>query len=303
LEIVHTRPKYNTTTVYPAALARQYLLYIERVENLAQTTINNRKYTLLPFLRELNKDDITSISIIDIDEIIMSHSLRLKASSVNATKQTLRSFFKYCSDYHEIQLQFDWRLIRRNREKPPKIKTFTEEEITQVVSDAPELQDRLMIAVLYETAMRIGEVLSLSADDIRGACICVRGKGEEDRPVYVTHDTAIKLRRFMVSHGVVSGKVFRPLQKHKGHPNDAYISAYTVRKRIQREFAKHNIKMHPHELRHSWAVNALSKGMDLRSIQKVLGHKDISTTQRYLGITDPFIENAYRTHFTKSVLT
>lgn len=294
------RPTYIETTS-PHSLVRQYLVYIEKVSRLAPTTILNRRYILTPFFESLAKDDVRDITIYEIDDLLIAEADRLMASSINATRQYLRSFFWYCADYRKIPLQFDWQQIKREAEESAPAKIFTEDEIADVIARTRNPQDQLMIGVKFETGVRISELTKLSVNDIHGCQIQVRGKGEKDRPVFLTQPTARMLREYLLDRKILYGRVFRPLQPQRGYPADAYSSDKQVRKRIERAFAKCGHEMNPHDLRHSAAVNWLRKGIDIRTIQKMLGHKDLSTTQGYLQIDDPYIEREFRAHMSVSV--
>lgn len=296
------RVDYKAYSTSHSTLVLQYLDYIEKVERLSVATVLNRKYILLPIFSKLAKTDITDLTIQDIDEYFISRAVDLKPSSVNAQRQALRCFFEYCERYRNLPLRLDYTMIKRTRDVPPRVRTFSEQEIAHVISQAPELQDRLVIAVLYETGMRIGELLNLSVEDIRGTQIQLRGKGEKDRLVYVTQQLASALQAYIADRRYRAGKVFRPLQAHSNHPSDLYVSGYAVRDRIKRCFRQCGFIMHPHQLRHSFAVNMLEKGMDVRTLQKLLGHANLDTTMRYLNITDHFTESTYHRHQTTSVI-
>ena len=87
------------------------------------------------------------------------------------------------------------------------------------------------------------------------------------------------------------------------HGGDHYTNIDTVRARIKRVFLRvMGIDMHPHQLRHAFAINLLENGANIRSIQKLLGHAKIETTMRYLGISDKYLKQDYTTHFGGSVL-
>lgn len=284
----------SSATVY------RYLRYLKS-DNKAPTTIDNRRDVLIPFFRRVDKapEDVTWE---DIERFLFERGMEVEPSTLQLEKQALRGFFAYCYEQLEMNLQFRWDTIKRKKVKPPKIVTFEPEKISEVISRCREEQDRLIICLMFESGIRIGEVVNLQISDIEGTQIRVRGKGENDRVVFITHDLARAIRSYVLDRGCFTGHVFRPLQKHKNHPNDRYVSAYGVRDRIQAAFKRCGITMHPHQLRHSFAKNWLMQGGDLRTLQILLGHADLTTTQRYLGLTDKETENIYHRVQTKSVL-
>lgn len=284
-------------------LLDKYLHYIQYVEDLSPTTVDNRRYILRPFFLKIGKIDVTSISLQEIDDYCINRRQKIKASSVGLERQTFRSFFGYCQANLLLEIQFDFRQLKRKKEKPPRINPINPEDIAAVVNGCKESQDKLIIAVMYETGMRIGEILDFSVEAISGTQIRVRGKGSKDRTVFMPIQLAWTLQKYIAKKGIVSGKIFRPLQAHKNTPSDRYVSAYSVRDRIEREFKRCGIKMHPHQLRHSFAVNWVQSGGDIRTLQLLLGHDSLETTQRYLGFGDDYIAKAYQNTVPNSIIS
>lgn len=282
-------------------LFKQYLNYLLGAGKVAERTREARRCMLNNFLLALGDPDISDITLQDIDEYLFEISQKVKGSTVNQYKQALRLFFEFCQARRKIPLQFDYTMIKRTREKSPRVVTFTREEVARVVCNCKHEMDALMITTLYETGVRIGELANLRVEDIRGTEIQIRGKGEKDRVVMMTEELAAALRRHVTSRGIFRGHVFQPLQHHVNHDNDHYGTT-RLRERIQREFKRCGIEMHPHQLRHSFALNWLKAGGDLRSLQKLLGHDSLETTQRYLDITDNHLRNAYQQRMPNSVL-
>lgn len=284
-----------------SALIFRYLQHL-KTDSKSQKTIDNRRNILIPFFRKVNKEP-QEVTLQDIERYLFERAIEVKPSTLQIEKQALRGFFRYCYEYCEMDIKFRWEIIQRKKVKPPKIATFTPDEVTAVISKCKELQDKLIISLMFETGMRIGEVLSLKILDIQGTSIQVRGKGENDRMVFMTRELCKAIYDYIAHRGDYSGFVFRPLQQHKNHDNDRYVSAYGVRGRIQKAFKQCGYKMHPHQLRHSFAKNWLMQGGDLRTLQILLGHADLTTTQRYLGLTDKETEAIYHRVQVKSVLS
>lgn len=270
---------------------RRYLDHLQS-ENYAATTVNNRRDILVPFFRRVNKQP-EEITLEDVDKYLFGRSEVCKQSSLQLEKQVLRSFFQYCYEHREMDLQFRWEVIKRKKVKPPKVQTFTREEITWVISQCQEQQDKIIISLMFEAGLRIGEVIALKVEDIERRAVRVRGKGDTDRLVYIPYELAAIIRNYVALRGHYGGYLFRPLQKHNNHPNTRYVSAYGVRDRIERAFAKCGYKMNPHQLRHSFAKDWLMKGGDVRTLQILLGHSNIETTMRYLQLSDIETELIY----------
>lgn len=283
-------------------LVQQYLDYVEKVERLSRSSVLNRKYILGPFARDLDIADVRDITPFDIDGYLMTHCAKDKPSSLMTRRRIIRLFFQYCQEYREIKLRFDYAAIRLRKVQSARVKPLSHDLVSLVISDCKEEQDALIIALMFETGMRIGEIIRLQVEDMAGPQISIRGKGEKDRIVCMTAYLARSLRNYLSDKGRFSGHVFRPLQKQVNHPDAHYVSAYAVRDRIEREFMNHGISMHPHQLRHSFAVYFIHNGGDIRTLQLLLGHENLETTERYLNFSNPQITDTYSRVVTKSVL-
>lgn len=295
----------NVQTEHTTSAVRlifKYLQYIEKVEGKAPKTVDNRRYILIPFFRWLQQDDILKLTIPQVDEYLILRSEKCKPSAINTERKVLKSFFAYCQEYTELPMQFNYQVIKTYKDKPPRIRTFSHSEIARVVQAASNIQDKLIISLMFETGIRIGELIALNIEDIYGNQIRIRGKGSVDRMVVMSGHLSAAIRDYMVRRRITAGKVFRPLMSSPYHPDDRYVSTYGVRDRIKAVFKKCGYIMHPHQLRHSFAVNWLMAGGDLRTLQILLGHAGIETTQRYLQLTDKQTEEIYNRVLPKSVL-
>ncbi len=265
-------------------LVSEYLNYTEHIERVATKTLLNRRHILVPFFRELHIQNVEQVTLYDIDRYFMAHT-NFADSTITTTRRNIRLFFQWCHEYKEINLAFKYEAIKCRKYKPKKTRVFSREEVARVVAATPHMQDKLIITLMFETGMRIGEVIGLQVHHINGLSISIRGKGGTQRVVIMPPDLA----RTLQEHMPPEGYVFRPLQ----HGSDRYISCYGVRGRIQRAFTKCGFTMHPHQLRHSFEVDWLQRGGDIRTLQLLLGHESIETTQWYLHLTDSHLLSNY----------
>lgn len=278
-------------TVDTLQLTDQYLSHIAL--SAAATTVSNRRYMLTPLFRGMVIKDVTQITYYDLDIAMAQWCRGKKPSSVDTLKGCLRSFFQYCQEAREINMLFPWDAIKRKKQRPARVQTFTAQEVQAVIAKTQRRQDRLMIALLFQTGMRIGELIALRLEHIHGEQIQLHGKGQVNRVVYMSPELAQDIRLYCAQRMFTVGHVFRPLQAHKSHPSTRYISAYAVRDRIEAAFKRCGYDMHPHQLRHSFAVHWLRSGGDLRTLQIILGHDNIETTQAYLHLTDDMTHEIY----------
>ena len=277
--------------------------HIEFIDGLAKTTIENRKYILVPFFERLKKTDVQEITLEDIDNYCLERSGEVKTSTIDIEKQALRGFFCYCQVRKMIELQFDYRLIKRTKQRPPRLEPITCAQISEVVHQTENLQLKLIITLMANTGLRIGEVITLEVEHIHGNQMNIQGKGAKNRLVPMPEDLSKELKSFCDMENITTGCVFRPQQVHCNHPSDKYTSAYAVRDRIKAAFKKQGIDMHPHDLRHAFAFMWLENGGDLRTLQLILGHDNLEVTQRYLGISDKYLCKVARSIIPKSVFS
>lgn len=295
----------QTTTI--SILIRDYLYYIEKIESLSPTTVTNRKYILGTFARWLDQQGIHlahRVLIEDIDSYLIHRieTNHIKASSMNTEKQAIRLFFTYLQVYKRLALAFEPSLIRRSREIPPRIRILSLAEVSAVIAHCDNEQDKLMIAILFETGMRIAELASLCVKDIHENELNIRGKGSRDRVVFVTSELSQAIHQHLIRNHIAVGHIFKHQQRYRNLPTD-YLSVFRIRERIQRQFKRCGYTMHPHELRHSFAIHWLRQGGDIRTLQILMGHTSIDTTQRYLQVTDRQTGVSYHRLITTSVIT
>jgi integrase/recombinase XerD len=152
----------------PVKLFKQNLEYLEKSLNYSKKTINNRKYMLGHYIRSLDETDVRDITIYSIDDYFAQRSPNLKPNSLNTQRRLVRSYYLYVSKYRNIPLQFDPTMIRESQVGMSKIRCFTREEVKTIIRHAKNHQDKLIIATLFETGMRLSEVVHLTVEDVRG---------------------------------------------------------------------------------------------------------------------------------------
>jgi len=156
----------------------------------------------------------------------------------------------------------------------PKIlpKFITEEEVLTILSKAKKHRYRnyVLILILWRTGMRVSEALKLQKKDIAEDSIMVRqGKGKKDRMIPIQKDVSNLLGLYM----------------DRMKPKDKLFTITTRQVRyILKKYEPDGLDVHPHTLRHSFAVHCLKNGLNLRSLQKILGHTNLNTTQIYLDV-------------------
>ncbi len=176
-----------------------------------------------------------------------------------------------------------------------KLPKYLKEKEVRKLLKAPErekIRDRLILRILYRCGLRVSELTSLKIEDIDfdENMITVRGgKGDKDRVVPIDHETLdlIQLYKKDAEKGIL-------ILSQRGQG----LSTRQI-ERIVKKYAKKagiDKNVYPHMLRHSFAVHSLKAGMNLRSVQKMLGHSSLTTTQIYLDLTGEDIKKDYEEH-------
>lgn len=216
----------------------------------------------------------------------------------------LRSFLSYCSKRNIKTLTPEKIELPKVRKKQV---TFLSDDEMQRLIDAVDtnstigLRDRAIIELLYSSGLRVSELVNLNRDHInlkRGEFM-VRGKGQKDRPVFVSPEATEWLVHYLQTRKDSAVPLFiRYSGAETGDSKGEYLrlSARSVQRIVSRYAKLAGITKHvsPHTMRHSFATDLLMNGADLRSVQSLLGHSNIATTQIYTHVTDPQLKEVHR---------
>ncbi|MBI2608103.1 MAG: site-specific tyrosine recombinase XerD [Deltaproteobacteria bacterium] len=229
------------------------------------------------------------------------YDLGLSSKSVARHLSSLRSFFKFLSQEEKIKENptCDIEMPKLQKTLPS---VLSEEEMKRLL-EAPDgktvlgIRDQAMLELLYATGMRVSELVSLSlhAFDMKIGYLKVQGKGSKERLIPFGDIAKEKLEKYLEES--------RPKLDKKNNQKDVFLSRkgekmsrqsfwlllkkYTLKAGITKE-------MSPHTLRHTFATHLLERGADLRVIQALLGHSDISSTQIYTHISRKTLEETYK---------
>ena len=283
-------------------LIEDFIAYLISYRNLSKFTVRNYKNDLKSFKDFINLDN--NILLKNIDKSLIRkyvHYLNTKGyqrSSINRKLSVLRSLFNYVStnsDFDEITIA----MISKSKiqKKLPNIISIeqTERLISSVdVTNLSGVRDRALIETLYSTGMRVSEISSLNIDDIIDKNkIKLMGKGAKPRVVFMSGNARIWIDQYIKLCS----------QKFKNHQNNAlFLNRFGTRlsvRSIQILVKKYGYKsgigvsLHPHLLRHTFATHMLSNGADLRTVQALLGHSKVSTTQIYTQVANSDMKKSY----------
>jgi tyrosine recombinase XerC len=285
--------------------ARNYLQYLRAERNYSPHTITAYKNDISGFYEFLNKnyqaiepEKCTKLILRDYFSFLQNSNLR--RSSVIRKIEAVRSFFKYLALENLIEINPFTTLLTPKREL--RIPLFLSEEDVRKLFDIPEItpRDRAMLEILYSCGLRISELVGLNSGDIDfiSGVVRVWGKGNRERVVPVGDMSLNALKNYQKTVRNTFPAATRALEASRGlflNKNGARISQRGARKAIGRWFkiAGFAKKISPHTLRHSFATHLLDRGADLRSVQEMLGHKSLATTQIYTHVTAESLKRVY----------
>ena len=290
---------------------KRYLDYLEIEKGKSIKTRKNYQYYLSVFKNFLEGLKKTEVSIEDIDlESIRLFRLFLNRKKIDGQKRTLskktqsyylialRNFLKYLIRYNYKVLSPE--KIELPKIEPREIKVISWEELERLLS-APkgnslkELRDRAILEMLFSTGLRVSELTNLKRKDInlKADEFTVRGKGSKIRIVFLSSVAKQALAKYLKKRQDSEEHLFVSL------PKKNRVTPLTSRsiQRIVSYWARRAgiVKpVTPHTLRHMFATDLLQNGADLRAIQELLGHSQITTTQVYTHLSNQALKEVYQ---------
>lgn len=291
-------------------LLNQYLSYAKNVLEYADTTLDQRRTYLKQFHDYMNSEemDLHALTNEDLDLYFAFLSKRghmrfpdrkISTRTVNTSKRSIKGFLNWCI-YKNIPIEVKLQGIREKKASDDYPNILRHDDILYVIKHIKNRQDKLIVSVMYETGIRIQELVDMKIEHLRGTTLDVVGKGKKHRITYLSPALASEIYAWVEDNGWSEGHVFRPLMH--GREGMGYTGTDTIRQRIEKLFKQIlNVNMSPHKLRHAFALKLLKDGVSLRAIQKLLGHSKIETTMTYLNIDNSYLESEYSRSFSQTV--
>jgi len=273
----------------------KFLTYLEIEKNYSPHTLLNYKIDLEEFASVLENPDPLKIGYIHLRKYLAQMRQRpLKPRTLARKLSSIRSFFKFLHREGLIKNNPAVLLLTpRLDKKLPKF--LSEKEMVGLIEspplDAPSgKRDRAILELLYSSGLRVSELVGLNVDsfDPISNLVKVMGKGRKERLVPVGDKAIEALRAYLNSRTSRQRALF--LNKNGGRLSDRSVR-YIINKHILKTSIRMNVS--PHVLRHSFATHLLNRGADLRSVQELLGHVNLSTTQIYTHISTERLKNVY----------
>jgi integrase/recombinase XerD len=183
-------------------------------------------------------------------------------------------------------------MIRNVKASRAPIKVASENYAMRVIEALPNYQDKIMVLTMFETGMRIGELVNLQVENIYGDSISIQGKGGKIRSIPMSNHMKLLLFEYMNKNHIRTGLIFTTDMRPNTNPIGR-ITPDTFRKRLSRYLGPQGLYINPHAFRHGIATILMQNGMDIRTLQTFLGHSDIRTTMFYTHVSDEHLKESY----------
>ena len=276
----------------------QYMDYLEIERGLAFNTLLAYKsdlYSLASFFQSLNIDDYSSVQRIHLNMYIKSlYDKKYTPVSITREIASIKGFFKWLSINdiikHNPALDIEQPKLPKRLPKVLSIK-----EIEELLSESMSVLDKAVLELLYAAGLRVSELtdIQFSNVDLKAKYIRCIGKGSKERIVPIGNKACkalskyLKEREYIMKKYTIKSKFF--FLKENGKKltrQDVYTFINSIGKNINKDIS-------PHTIRHSFATHLLENGADLRVVQELLGHSDVSTTQLYTHISKKRLKDIY----------
>lgn len=301
---------YNTVMTFEKTKT-DFLEYLEIEQNKSQKTIRNYDHyltRLIDFAGDISVSDITPELVrkwrLWLNRLGTNTADELQKNTQNYHLIALRSFLKYCARRDIPALTADKIELAKAHRKQVTYLSYDEVQSLFEIIDtttAIGLRDRAILELLFSSGLRVSELVRIDRDHInlKRKEFSVRGKGQKDRPVFISDEAAHYIGHYLEKRSDSSPALFIRYGGHKQTDTSGDHLRLTPRS-VQRLVSRYAVlagitkQVSPHTLRHSFATDLLMNGADIRSVQAMLGHSNIATTQIYTHVTDPYLRDIHK---------
>ncbi len=294
-------------------LKQEFLEYIEIEKGRAVKTVENYDHYLSRFLSFVKTDNPKDLN----DALMREYRMWLNRQTTYNTRQTTKETLKKkTQNYYLIALRAFLKYLRKRNvdtiqpesielAKVPDrhIDLITSLDLARLLA-APkgdtvkDLRDKAILELLFSTGLRVSELCSLPRDvDISRGEFSIRGKGEKIRVVFVSPAADAAIKKYLAKRKDMDDALFVQIGPGAGSGGGSLgLSRRSVERIVRERAIEAGIgkKVTPHGLRHMFATDLLQNGADIRSVQALLGHANISTTQVYTHVTDTHLKEIHK---------
>jgi integrase/recombinase XerD len=285
---------------------QEYLAYLKLEKNLSIQSVNSYSSDISKFLVYISEQNITDLNTIKTKTVSeyfeVMRDLGISSSTTSRYLSAVKGFFKYLSSQEYIeQNPVEVLSSRISGRKLPSVLSFDEiDKLLQTpdVNNKYGLRDKAILELFYSCGLRVSELINIKISDLyfNDGVIRVLGKGSKQRIIPIGSSAVKWITEYV--------KTVRPLfEKKMKSENIIFLNNRGTKLsrmgiwKIVEKFVKEaeiETEFHPHTFRHSFATHLLEGGADLRAVQEMLGHADISTTQIYTHIDREFVKQMHR---------
>ena len=290
-------------------LKTRFLEYIEIEKGRSLKTVENYDHYLTRFLEFIKSDSPEKIN----DAAIRDFRLWLNRQSTGNNRAAGDTLSKKTQNYYLIAIRAFLKYLTRENIKsmaPERIELakineraldlITPIELGRLLSspsggDIKDLRDKAILELLFSTGLRVSELCSLTSDlDLSSPELSIRGKGGKVRVVFISDDAKNAVRTYLKARKDISDALF--VQVGNQIKEIKSLTKRSIERIVKQHAIKAGIskKVTPHIIRHCFATDLLSNGADLRSVQAILGHANIGTTQIYTHVTDKHLRDIHK---------
>ena len=282
---------------------KEFITYIKLEKKLSNNTIINYELDLnnyINYLEEHNINSLNKVTLDDINDYLKELSInKMNPRSIRRHITTIKEFHKYLMKFKKVDKNVSINIdtIKITKKLPNVIDHDDMNKILDVKLDNPfHYRDKAMLELMYGSGLRVSELVNLTIYniDFQNKLILIEGKGNKERIVpmsdysYDALKDYLDIRNSLIKPGKSEDKLF--LNNH-GEGITRHGFNYILKNILKDKDINNNIT--PHSLRHTFATDLLNNGADLRSIQELLGHSDLTTTRIYTHVINSKLKEDY----------
>lgn len=271
----------------------EYLEYLELEKGLSQNTIDAYRRDLSDFAQ--NVEDIHTINRMNINAYVRTlRERKLAPTSVIRKVASLRGFFKWATSSGILEKNPAATLEQpKTPQRLPKVVSV--KEIDEMLHNNLTPLEHVMMELLYSCGLRVSELVNLKLNDIDLSSKYVRcfGKGSKERIIPIGEQAKAMLKEYFPTRDLLIKKYNLTTKNLLIKDNGHFVTRQDVYNFIHAQGKLIHKNISPHTLRHSFATHLLENGADLRVVQELLGHSDVSTTQLYTHISKKRLKEVY----------
>lgn len=291
---------------------RQFLEYIEIERGRSVKTIENYDRYLTRYFRQMGVKDTKDITEPSIREFRMWLNRQpgtgkdsMKRRTQNYYLIAMRAFLKFLRKRDIVSLSPEKIELAKTPER--HLDLISPAELDRLLSSASgsderSLRDKAILELFFSTGLRVSELCSLDNDlDLSRDEFSIRGKGDKVRVVFLSDAAKDAVRAYLKARTDMESALFVSKANKRVKSQPSRLTPRSIELMIKTYAAKAGItkKVTPHVLRHSFATDLLSNGADIRSVQQLLGHASINTTQIYTHVTDAHLRDVHKKFHSK----